>query len=239
VDPQQRSIAEEFDQYNESYDSVVNQAIAFSGQKVASFTKAKAKDLLRTISDNFQSCSVLDVLDVGCGIGNYHPFLTPFVRSVSGVDVSSACIAKAQRRNPAVNYLTYDGDILPYPDQSFDVTVCVCVLHHVPPDRWQQFTCELHRVTRPGGLLIIYEHNPEHPLTRKVVRDCEFDRDAVLLNSATARELLKTAKCSEVSTVSIFTLPPWGGPIEWMDRLFAKLPFGAQYRATGRVGATL
>lgn len=235
MDPQQQAIAEEFDRYRESYDDAVNRAIAFSGQKVEAFTRAKAHDLLRTIASHFNSPDKLRLLDVGCGIGNYHPFLAPVVGAVSGVDVSSACIAKAKERNPAVSYSVYDGDRLPYPDSKFDVTFCVCVIHHVPPDRWQQFVNEMRRVTRAGGLIVVYEHNPKHPLTRKVVSDCEFDRDAVLLTMTQTRQLLSSAGCSNVKTISILTLPPMGGFIERLDGLFAKLPFGSQYRATGFV----
>ncbi len=235
MDPQQRAIAEEFDRYRESYDHAVNRAIAFSGQKVEAFTRAKAQDLLRTITSHFNSPSQLKLLDVGCGIGNYHPFLAPVVGTVSGVDVSSACIAKAQERNPTVSYSVYDGDRLPYPDGKFDVTFCVCVVHHVPPDRWQPFVNEMRRVTRAGGLIVVYEHNPKHPLTRKVVHDCEFDRDAVLLSMAQTRQLLTNAGCSDVATSSILTLPPLGGFVEKLDGLFGRLPFGSQYRAVGHV----
>jgi ubiquinone/menaquinone biosynthesis C-methylase UbiE len=235
MDPQQQAIAEEFDRYRESYDDAVNRAIAFSGQKVESFTRAKAEDLLRTLASGFNSLKGLNLLDVGCGIGNYHPFLTPVVGSVSGVDVSRACIAKAKERNPAVSYSVYDGDRLPYPDDKFDATFCVCVLHHVLPERWQQFAKEMHRVTRLGGLIVVYEHNPKHPLTRKVVRDCEFDRDAVLLTMAQSRALLEGAGCSDITTSSILTLPPMAGFTERLDGLFAKLPFGSQYRAIGHV----
>jgi ubiquinone/menaquinone biosynthesis C-methylase UbiE len=235
MDPQQRAIAEEFDRYRETYNLAVNQAIAFSGQKVESFTRAKAHDLLRTVASHFDSPNELSLLDVGCGIGNYHPFLSPVAGSVSGVDVSPACIAKAQERNPAVSYTVYDGDELPYRDQQFDVTFCICVLHHVPPERWSQFVSEMRRVTRAGGLVVVYEHNPKNPLTRKVVRDCEFDRDAVLLTMAQTRRLLMTAGCSDVTASSILTLPPIGAFVERLDGLFAKLPLGSQYRATGLV----
>jgi hypothetical protein len=83
---------------------------------------------------------------------------------------------------------------------------------------------------------VIYEHNPKNPLTRKVVRDCAFDRDAVLLTMRQTRQLLSSAGCSDVKASSILTLPPIGGFIEKLDGLFAKLPFGSQYRAEGRVG---
>ena len=235
MDPQQQAIAEEFDRYKESYDDAVNRAIAFSGQKVESFTRAKADDLLRTIAAHFKAPRQLSLLDVGCGIGNYHPLLRPLVGSINGVDVSSACVAKAKERNPTVSYAAYDGDHLPYPDNQFDVTFCICVLHHVPPDRWSQFVGEMHRVTRTGGLVVIYEHNPKNPLTRKVVRDCAFDRDAVLLTIAQTRALLTAAGCLDVTTRSILTLPPIGGFVEKLDGLFARLPLGSQYRATGIV----
>jgi ubiquinone/menaquinone biosynthesis C-methylase UbiE len=235
MDPQQQAIAEEFDRYKESYDDAVNRAVAFSGQKAESFTRAKADDLLRTIASHFNSPRLVSLLDVGCGIGNYHPFLLPLVDSVSGVDVSRACISKAKERNPTVSYTVYDGDHLPYRDQQFDVTFCVCVLHHVPPERWPQFVNEMRRVTRTGGLVVVYEHNPKNPLTRKVVRDCDFDRDAVLLTMAQTRQLLTAAGCSDVATRSILTLPPIGGFVERLDGLFAKLPLGSQYRAVGLV----
>jgi hypothetical protein len=93
----------------------------------------------------------------------------------------------------------------------------------------------MRRVTRAGGLVVVYEHNPKNLLTRKVVRDCEFDRDAVLLTMAQTRQLLTTAGCSDVATSSILTLPPLGGFVEKLDGLFGRLPFGSQYRAIGHV----
>ncbi len=93
----------------------------------------------------------------------------------------------------------------------------------------------MYRVTRAGGLLVVYEHNPKNLLTRKVVRDCAFDRDAVLLTMAQTGQLLTAAGCTNVTTRSILTLPPIGGFVERLDGLFAKLPLGSQYRATGLV----
>jgi len=83
---------------------------------------------------------------------------------------------------------------------------------------------------------VVYEHNPKNLLTRKVVRDCAFDRDAVLLTMRQTRQLLSSAGWSDVAASSILTLPPIGGFIVKLDELFAKLPFGSQYRAEGRVG---
>ena len=58
MDPQQRAITEDFDQYRETYDQAVNKAIAFSGLTVDKFTAAKANDLVRLIKSHFESAIV-------------------------------------------------------------------------------------------------------------------------------------------------------------------------------------
>jgi ubiquinone/menaquinone biosynthesis C-methylase UbiE len=233
MDPQQRAIAEDFDQYRETYDQAVNKAIAFSGLTVDKFTAAKAHDLIQLIKSHFEAPKDIAVLDVGCGIGNYHPQLVPEVGSVTGIDVSQACIERARTRNPSVTYDTYEGEQLPYADHSFSLAYCICVVHHVPPASWQRFASELARVVKPGGMVVVYEHNPWHPLTRKVVSDCAFDRDAVLIAMPRMRDLLRNAGCQTVSTKSILTLPPGYAIFEHLDPLFSRLPFGSQYRAVG------
>jgi ubiquinone/menaquinone biosynthesis C-methylase UbiE len=233
MDPQQRAIAEDFDQYRETYDQAVNRAIAFSGLTVDKFTAAKANDLIQLIESHFEAPKDITVLDVGCGIGNYHPQLVSEVGSVTGIDVSQACIERARTRNPSVTYDTYEGEQLPYADNSFSLAYCVCVVHHVPPASWQRFVNELARVVKPGGMVVVYEHNPWHPLTRKVVSDCAFDRDAVLIAMPRMRDLLHNAGCQNVSTKSILTLPPGHAIFERLDALFSRLPFGSQYRAVG------
>ena len=45
------------------------------------------------------------------------------------------------------------------------------------------FVADMVRVTRPGGLVCVIEHNPLNPLTRLAVNRCPFDADAVLLRS--------------------------------------------------------
>src|SRR5213079_2165552 len=103
----------------------------------------------------------LDVLDVGCGPGETDSFLEDAFRSLHGVDLSAAMIERAAERNPWAEYSSYGrGDQLPYADGSFDLSFAVCVLHHVPPGERPSLVEEIRRVTRPGGLVAIFEHNP-------------------------------------------------------------------------------
>ncbi len=229
-----RNLPAEFDTYGGNYDEKVNAAIGFSGLKVDFFVRAKVVYLCEALAEDLGDLRGADILDVGCGIGNYHPHLPESLGSISAVDVSSSCIDVARARNPGVAYQTYDGRRLPYRDASFDAAYTICVMHHVPPDNWESFTREMRRVVRPGGLTAIFEHNPFNPLTRRAVSTCEFDANAVLLPARSTRLLLRDAGFRDVRSRHILTLPAAGGLLHKVDRLFSRVPLGAQYYAVGR-----
>ncbi|MEO1695367.1 MAG: class I SAM-dependent methyltransferase, partial [Pseudomonadota bacterium] len=169
---EQRRTAETFDGYQTTYADAVNSAVAFTGVDVDFFTRVKADYIIELVEREVGPADQQSVLDVGCGIGNFHRLLQPVVANLSGVDVSAACIERAKDEHPEVSYKTYDGGRLPYDDASFDVAFTVCVMHHVPPADWPTFASEMRRVLRPGGLAIVFEHNPLNPLTMRAVNNC-------------------------------------------------------------------
>ena len=93
---------------------------------------------------------------------------------------------------------------------------------------------EIRRVTRPGGLVAIFEHNPWNPLTRKAVRDCPFDEDAVLLSRPEAKRLVRGAALDRVESPFIIFFPRQGELRDRIERRLAWLPLGAQYYVAGR-----
>lgn len=223
----------QFDDYAASYDDAVNRSLAFTGLRVDYFTRVKAAYLLDLLDAHFGGAGSARVLDVGCGVGNYHPLLHGKVAALSGVDVSPACVAQATRRNPAVAYQSYDGARLPYGDGAFDAVFTVCVMHHVPPARWPAFAAEMKRVVRKGGLAVVFEHNPLNPLTRRVVSNCAFDADAVLLRQGRTRALLSGAGFTGVESRSILSIPSGGRVSRRLDLALGRLGLGAQYVARG------
>ncbi len=225
----------EFDAYRFSYSNAVNAAISFSGLKVDFFTRAKAVRLLKLLEQSVGDPSTKSILDVGCGVGTYHPLLQGKVGRISGVDPSSECIAEAKKNNPDVDYKVYDGNILPYANASFDATYAICVMHHVPKSNWTQFSTELARVTKPGGLVILFEHNPYNPLTQRAVSTCPFDADAVLLTKRQASGYLREAGLNNVKGRYILTIPSISGLAKSIDDAMGGIPLGAQYYVTGRV----
>jgi SAM-dependent methyltransferase len=223
----------QFDAYAGSYDEAVNQSLAFLGMKVDYFTRVKAAYLTDLLHDHFGGTQALDLLDVGCGTANCHPLIGGGLASLTGVDLSAASIEQAALRNPMCRYRHYDGVRLPFADDQFDAATTICVMHHVPPAQWGSFAAELKRVVKPGGLAVVFEHNPLNPLTRRVVSNCEFDEDAVLLRQGRTRALLAEAGFGHVRSRAILSIPSAGRLSRRLDLALGRLALGAQYFAAG------
>jgi SAM-dependent methyltransferase len=95
----------------------------------------------------------LRVMDLGCGAGGSVDLFRRHDPEVDwvGVDIANSQEVSQRRRSDA-NFVTYDGQILPFPDASFDVVFSSQVLEHVR-DPLSQLR-EVARVLRPGGALI-------------------------------------------------------------------------------------
>jgi ubiquinone/menaquinone biosynthesis C-methylase UbiE len=224
-----------FDAYEDTYRETVQDAIAFSGQSHEYFTRAKVRELLhelRRIGDP----SHLRVLDVGCGVGETDALLAAEVRELHGVDVSEGSIRRAREANPGVEYRSYAGERLPYGDATHDAAFAICVMHHVPPAEWPAFMAEMARVVRPGGLVCVFEHNPLNPLTRRVVANCAFDEDAVLLSRRRVGALARGAGLHDVRARDILFLPFGGDRLAGVERALGRIPLGAQHCVAARVG---
>ena len=93
-----------------------------------------------------------DVLDLGCGAGDSVDLfrsLEPRVRWV-GADLASSPEVDARTRGDA-EFVTFDGERLPFADRSFDLVYCKQVLEHVRHPG--PLLGEVARVLRPDGWL--------------------------------------------------------------------------------------
>ena len=93
------------------------------------------------------------VLDVGCGTGSLAFCLArqPGIARVTGLDLSQAYVAHAQRSRPdaQMEFQVGDACALPFGDASFDHTLSMLVLQFIP--QAHRAVQEMHRVTRRGG----------------------------------------------------------------------------------------
>ena len=226
---------DEFDEYRDNYVETVEQSVGFSGLKHSFFQESKAHIIADTVNAKLSHLDNVELLDVGCGVGALHPYIEHIFHKIDGVDISSESIERAKTDNPTRNYTHYDGLRLPYDDNSFDMTLAVCVMHHVPTQYWENFLTEKARVVRPGGIVCLIEHNPFNPATRLSVARCPFDADAVLLNGRNMKKRLRGAGLHDVHADHFVFFPSNNAKIRAFEKRLGWIPLGAQYIATGIV----
>ena len=182
-----------FNSYARNYDKIVEAAISASGESVEFFAELKGTLARNAIAPQVPS----SMLDFGCGIGNTVRLLAQAFPEtvVTGVDPSQESIEVARERSSTdarrCRFVVQEKTRLPFPDESFDVGFTSNVFHHIPRRDHPSWIRELRRVIRPGGTMLLFEHNPFNPLTRRSVRLCEFDKGVELLRPSYTRDLLR------------------------------------------------
>lgn len=102
------------------------------------------------------------MLDAGCGTGEYTCWYANQDNNVTGIDLTNASLERAKSYTNSygiknVNFKQMSVLDLQFPDNKFDVTYSMGVLHHTS-DPFKGF-CEMVRVTRPGGIVIVSVYN--------------------------------------------------------------------------------
>lgn len=103
-------------------------------------------------------------LDVGCGTGRLAERMAAAGYEMVALDPSRGMLQHLRERTGAVAAVTGDGAALPFADGSFGLVYCVAVMHHVAePAAVRATLAEMARVTRPGGHVLVWDHNPRNP----------------------------------------------------------------------------
>lgn len=104
----------------------------------------------------------MDILDVGCGKGNFLRFclsLGASSQKLHGIDLIQSRVAAARQQSPAsIEFQVGDAQNLPYPDQSVDLVCFFTVFSSIlDAETRQNVARQALRVMRPGGLLLWYD----------------------------------------------------------------------------------
>ena len=226
-------MSDAFDSYAEEYDEALNRGLSLSGESKDYFAHARILWLARRLDELGEHAG--RVLDYGCGTGTATKYIFESLRaaSVTGVDVSTSCLAVARRHRsgPHTQYLTVDQEV---PEGTFDLVFSNGSFHHIPPDDRPAALKYVHKALRPGGLFALWENNAWSPATRLVMSRIPFDRDAVPLSAREATRLLTQTGFHPLSTDHLFVFPR---PLHRLRRLepwLAGLPVGAQFQVLCR-----
>jgi phosphatidylethanolamine/phosphatidyl-N-methylethanolamine N-methyltransferase len=155
------------------------------------------------------------VLEVGVGTG-INLSLYPRTCSVTGVDLSSKMLAKAQKRIddkglPHCTVMEMNAEQMAFPDETFDVVYAPYVISVVPDP--VKVAREMYRVCRPGGRVVILNHfkstNPVvsrieqaiSPMTVHIGFKADLDLDGFLTQAN-----LKPISVEKVNVPKMWTL---------------------------------
>jgi SAM-dependent methyltransferase len=221
----------EFDRFADEYAALHKANIRLSGEDPDYFAEYKIRDVADFVRARGIRRGVM--LDFGCGVGNSVPHvrrLLPEFR-LKCLDVSEKSLAIAETRFPGqAEFKALAGDgVIPHEDDSADVAMAACVLHHIKADDHAKILKDLLRVLRPGGTLFVFEHNPWNPLTVHAVNTCPFDENAVLVSAKYVAAQLRAAGFAEVQTRFRIFFPKALSLMRPLERYLTWCPFGAQY----------
>ena len=158
----------DFDQIASVYDQV------FPTHIVEHYLRRRARYLLR-------HAPAVTALDVGAGTGLLAERLSDRGLRVVALDPFAQMLEQLRRRRPEIATSVAEGHDIPFPDGSFDLAYSVAVMHHIAqPDLVRRTLAEMVRVTRPGGHILIWDHNPLNPywplIMRRVPQDNGSER---------------------------------------------------------------
>jgi 2-polyprenyl-3-methyl-5-hydroxy-6-metoxy-1,4-benzoquinol methylase len=94
-----------------------------------------------------------NVLEVGCGAGRFTEILLKYGANAHATDLSNAVEANYKNLHHYNNYQIAQADInqLPYPENSFDLVLCIGVVQHTQNPHLS--ITNLYKYVKPGGVL--------------------------------------------------------------------------------------
>jgi ubiquinone/menaquinone biosynthesis C-methylase UbiE len=96
------------------------------------------------------------ILDLGCGPGVHSDFIRRMTGNpVVGVDLSRGMLRCARERNADVDLVMMDVRNLALRDSCCVGVWSSCMVHHIPRNEIPRLFGEMHRVSKPGGIVYV------------------------------------------------------------------------------------
>ncbi len=128
-------------------------------EKFSSFSDEEIKRIGNEYFDIIDSSIVNKesvVLDLGCGSGRWSKYLADKVRFIEAIDPSKSVVSASMLLNDLQNVRVTQASVdnIPFNNNSFDFSMSLGVLHHVPDTK--KALLNLVEKTKMGGYVLLY-----------------------------------------------------------------------------------
>ncbi|MBS0290531.1 MAG: methyltransferase domain-containing protein [Proteobacteria bacterium] len=101
------------------------------------------------------------VIDLGCGSGVFTKLLAERGFNCMALDLSLPLLKLGKKQLETVDFIQADVEALPFLDNSIDILMLSCLVHHLPdPSKCAE---QAFRVLKPGGKFIAFDPNRLNP----------------------------------------------------------------------------
>ena len=216
-----------FDEFTDDYNEISFKSTNFFSKDADYFAKYKI-EIVREISLAEPS----SILEYGCGIGRNIEYIKHYFPNaeIVATDISSGSIEEAKKDNENIQFYVEDPTLDKLFEAKFDLIILAGVVHHIPPVFHHEIFSKLLKRLKINGQIIIFEHNPFNPITRKLVNNCAYDEGAVLISCYKLKKILKHNGFSiKKSGYCLFIPPNLISHSRSIERYLRHLPLGGQY----------
>lgn len=190
-----------------------------------------AEEYARRIYDELRNkpldCQLLDrfarsvreqglVCDLGCGPGQVARYLKDRGVRVCGMDLSEGSLACARRLNPGIEFEQGDMRSLPVADNSWAGITAFYAIVNLQRPEVQKAICEMQRVLRAGGRLLLSFHiGEDQTYQEENIWDCGVELETTLFRVSTIARYIRDAG---FTIDEIVERDPYAPEVEYQSR---------------------
>ncbi len=203
-----------------SYDRVADEYVRCIYDELGH--KPLDRQLLNRFADRVKGAGL--ACDLGCGPGQVARYLREQGVAVCGVDLSPGMIERASQLNPGVEFRQGDMTALDVPDETWAGITAFYAIVNLPPADVEQALCEMWRVLRPGGLLLLSFHIGEEISHVEDLWGCAVCLDFYFFRPEDVESYLRTAG---FEVEEVIEREPYAPEVEYQSRrayIFAQKP---------------